>query len=218
MKSIIKPAFYVLGLLLFLTSCYPDGPEYSSDYNLIGTTYDPDFNFGEAQTFALPDSIVFIKDKGDNKVYLTKDQETQIVNNIRDHLTSMGWIDSTYATVDTLPDVLVMVTGMATKYSGGYWNYWDWGWGYPGWGYPGWGWGYYPGYGYPVYYEFTTGSLILDMVDYKNLDSYRDSDTAPFIWAGALNGLVNRTPVNTSGILQAVDKIFELSPYLNKNN
>lgn len=205
--------------VFILVACYPDGPEYTSDYDLIGTSRNPSFDFDQASTFVLPDSIVFIKDKSDRNTYLTENQEKQILDHIRGEFLAMGWVDSTYAVADTVPDVIITVTGIATKNSGAYWDYWGWygGWGYyPGWGYPGYGWGYYPGYGYPVYYEYTTGSLIIDMLDYKNLDSYRDTDEVPFVWGGALNGLVNRTPVNTNNILQAVDKIFELSPYLNK--
>jgi hypothetical protein len=203
---------------LLLVGCYPDGPEYTSDYNLVGSAYDPEFSFDGATTFVLPDTIVFIKDENDNKTYLTDDQEQQIVDNVRNNLAAMGWIDSTNAAVDTMPDVILTITGIATKYSGSYWNYWGWyggwGWYYPG--YPGWGYPWYPGGGYPSYYEYTTGSLIIDMIDWRSASL--DDDYPPFVWAGALNGLINRTPVDVSKINLAVDKMFELSPYLDKTN
>ena len=223
----MKPIFFKflipIFLIILVTGCYPDGPEYTSDYNLVGASRNPNFDFNSARTFVLPDSIVFIQDANDTKTYLTKPQEQEIVNEIRNQLLAMGWTDSTYATVDTVPDVILTVTGIASRNQGAYWDYWGWygGWGYyPGWGYPGWGWGggYYPGYGYPVYYEYTTGTLIIDMIDYKNLDSYTDADKSPFVWGGALNGIVNRTPVNVSAIKSAIDKMFELSPYLDKAN
>jgi hypothetical protein len=218
MKS--RHAFLILGIVsgLLIVACYPDGQEYTSDYNLVGAAYDPEFNFDAATTFVLPDSIVLIKDENDNKKYLTADQQQQIVNNVRNNLLAMGWIDSTYAAVDTVPDVILTITGIATKTSGAYWDYWYWygGWGgyYPG--YPGWGYPWYPGGGYPVYYEYTTGSLIIDMIDWKGKSSY--DERIPFVWAAALNGLVNQTPVNVSKINSAIDKMFELSPYLDKTN
>jgi len=219
MKSkTILVVFFVLTVFVF-SSCYPDGPEYTSDYDLVGASYDPEFNFDGATSFVLPDSIVFIKDENDNKTYLTNEQEQQIVEHVRDNLTAMGWVDSTYAIADTMPDVILTITGIATKYSGTWWNYWGgwypgWGWYYPG--YPGWGYPWYPGGGYPSYYEYTTGSLVIDMIDWKSADP--NDQQIPFVWAGAINGLVNRTPVDVNKIISAIDKIFELSPYLDKTN
>ncbi len=198
---------------LLLVGCYPGGPEYTSDYDLIGATYDPDFKFDEATTFVLPDSIIFVKDEGDTKTYLTEDQEQEILDHVRTSFAAMGWVDSTYAEVDTMPDVVLTITGIATKYSGTWWNYWGWYYpGYPGWGYPGYPW--YPGGGYPTYYEYTTGSLIIEMIDWKTVMA--NSDDNAFAWAGALNGLVNRTPVNVSKINSSIDKMLDLSPYLDK--
>lgn len=218
MKIRINSVLYLLPLLIAMVGCYPNSQEYTSDYDLIGAVRSPDFDFNTASTFALPDSIVFIKDEDDSKTYITDDQEKQIIANVRGHFISMGWVDSSYAVVDTLPDVVVTITGIATKYSGSYWNYWGWyggGWygGYPGYG---WGGGYYPGYGYPTYYEYTTGTIILDMVDWKNIEEYVDTEKNPFVWGGAMNGLVNRTPVSISKVNESIDKMFELSPYLNK--
>lgn len=208
----------VIGSLII--SCYPDGPEYTSDYDLVGSVYDPEFNFNNNSTFILPDSLVFVQDENDDKEYLTESQETEILNHIRNAFTDMGWIDSTF-TNDTTPDVVITVMGIATKTQGAWWSYWGWyGWGgyYPGWGYPGYPWypPWYPGGGYPVYYEYTTGSLILEMIEWGDNPDLA-SETPPIVWMAGLNGLVNRVPVNTSNILDGIDKIFELSPYLDKN-
>lgn len=206
---------------LLIVGCYPDGPEYTSDYNLIGASHDPDFDFNTATTFVLPDSIIFIKDQNDNKIYITEEQEQQIIDHVRNNFQAMGWIDSTNAVVDTMPDVILTITGIATKYSGSWWDWWGWyypwyPW-YPGYpGYPGYYPPWYPGGGYPIYYEYTTGSLVIDMIDWKNISF--DNEGIPFVWAGALNGLVNRTPVNVDNIKDAIDKMVELSPYLDKTN
>ena len=208
---LLLPVF--IGLLAI--SCYPEGPEYTSDYDLVGSVHDPDFFESiSTSTFIMPDTIVVIKDENDTKEYLTDEQEQIILNKIRSNFEEWGWIDST-STADTMPDVVITVTAIATKVQGAWWYYWGWyGWGgyYPGWGYPG-----YPGYpwyppSYPVYYEYTTGSLIIDMIDWKSADP--NSEYPPFVWAAALNGLVNRVPVNTAKIEEGIDKIFELSPYL----
>lgn len=201
-------------------SCYPKGAEYTSDYNLIGTSFDPAFDFNVASTFVLPDTIVFIQDENDTREYLTDEQEQIILDDIRSNFEAMGWVDST-STADSssIVDVVITITGIATKTQGAWWSYWGWygGWGsyYPGWGggyYPGWG---YPGGGYPVYYEYTTGSLIIEMIDWKNADPEAEGPVR--VWGAGLNGFVNRVPVNTNKILEAVDKMFELSPYLDKN-
>ena len=215
-----KILFVLLPLVLgsLIISCYPDGPEYTSDYDLVGSAFDPEFAFNAATSFIMPDSIVFIKDENDDKEYLTDNQEQIILDEIRSNFIAFGWIDSTFTT-DTTPDVVITVTGIASKVQGAWWYYWgwyDWGGYYPGWGYPGYpGYPWYPGGGYPVYYEYTTGSLILEMIDWKNIDP--DDEYPPIVWIAGLNGLVNRVPVNTEKINEGIDKLFELSPYLDKN-
>ena len=47
-------------LLLLIASCFPKGPEFTDEYDLVATTYDKDFPFESQQTFALPDDIVKI--------------------------------------------------------------------------------------------------------------------------------------------------------------
>jgi len=218
----MKYRLFILILPLFIgslfISCYPDGPEYTSDYDLVGSVYDPECVFDDAITFVMPDSVVFVQDENDTREYLTDEQEQIILDEVRSNFVAMGWVDSTF-TADTMPDVVITITGIASKTQGAWWYYWGW----YGWGgyYPGWGGGYYPGYpwypggGYPVYYEYTTGSLVLEMIDWVNADP--DAEYPPIVWAGALNGLVNRVPVNIDKVLDGVHKIFELSPYLDKN-
>ena len=77
----------------------------------------------------MPDSIVFIQDENDDNEYLTDDQEQIILDEIRSNFVALGWIDSTFTT-DTTPDVVITVTGIASKTQGAWWSYWGWyGWG-----------------------------------------------------------------------------------------
>jgi hypothetical protein len=46
----------VLGVAL-LYGCYPKGPEYTSDYDLVVSDYDPDYDFGSQKTYFMPDTV-----------------------------------------------------------------------------------------------------------------------------------------------------------------
>ena len=52
----LRILYLILSVLaaVLVIGCYPGGPEYTSDYDMIGATYDPEFRFDEATTFVSP--------------------------------------------------------------------------------------------------------------------------------------------------------------------
>lgn len=211
----LKPRYW-LALLLVLTApgCYPDGPEYAEDLNLVYTNYSTDFDFSARKTYALPDSVVKITDQdftdpdGDGKPsYLSPVYATPLLNELKKNMDAYGW---TEIDKNSNPDVVLLASAMTTTtiyyyYDWDYWNWW-----YPGW--IDWGW-YYPGYYYPTYADgYRSGSIFLQMLDNKSM---KGSDVSPVVWSSILNGLAegSTTDINNR-IQQTADQAFAQSPYL----
>ncbi|MBL0342769.1 MAG: DUF4136 domain-containing protein [Bacteroidetes bacterium] len=88
-----------------------------------------------------------------------------------------------------------------------YYDYWDY---YYGWYYgPGYGGWYYP---YPVTSSYTTGTLILNMVDNKNPNP---SNKGKIVWVGLVNGLLEGSSADyINRINKTIDQSFAQSTYL----
>ena len=50
----------VVILAVALSGCFPFGPEDVSEFDIVATFYNENFNFGAVRTFAMPDSIAHI--------------------------------------------------------------------------------------------------------------------------------------------------------------
>jgi len=84
----------------------------------------------------------------------------------------------------------------------------------PGWGYgPGWG----GGYPYvPVVTSYTTGTLIIDMIDPNNPNT--SEEIIPIIWSAFLNGLVTGSEASIqTRVTNGINQAFDQSPYLGTN-
>lgn len=203
-------------VLLVFGSCHPDGPENIEDMDIVYTDYDPDFNFSEQNTFAIPDSIVLI----DNQSYMAYAQDSipetvdpvygdAILNQIRENMLDLGWTE-----VDRTenPDVVVLVTASRTTnlFYNYDWRYWDWY--YPG-AYTGFGW-YYPGYSPGYITSYRTGSLMIQMANVANIGV---NNNVPVVWLSVINGVLEGSTENIGNRLsQTLDQAFAQSPYLNQ--
>jgi hypothetical protein len=204
-------------------SCYPNGPSSPEDMDLVGTSYDKDFNFSNAKTFSLPDTVVHIIDQGEGDS-LGRDHDSLIINRVRGHMISLGYQEEP---LDTLipADVVLLISASSSTSSGlffdpaWWWGYWGWwpGWGvYPGapvWG-PGWGMGF--PVGFPVYITYTTGTLFLTMIDPENSDA--EEATIAVTWLAAINALLSGSSQDMAQrITDNIDQAFKQSPYLKTN-
>lgn len=190
---------YIMVLGIALVSCYPEGPEYYEDTDIVFTNYDDEFDFSIMGTYAMPDSIVEITGavaEGEDPEFVNEPFNSQILNNIENNMTSLGW-----QRVDDPEDAdLVMLPAAWTNTSVYYYyDYWCWYW-YCGWG-------YYPNWGYTV--SYTTGTLMMGLV--VQGDDYVDPHR---VWTGAINGLLSGS-YNIGRVSNAIDQAFEQSPYLN---
>ncbi len=207
---------FLLGITtLTFNSCYSDYGMSASDYDVAVTFRNKNVNFQNYSTFAMPDSIVRVGSQSGtpNTTY-----DKLILNQVVSQMETYGYTRVT-AGPNVIPDVVVLVNITSSDnyvYDPGYfWGSWGW-WG--GWGYnPGYGpgWGYYPPYYGGTVYSFTTGSIIVTMLDAKSNDPNKQEITAA--WAGTLNGYAESSSTLPSRITNGINELFQQSPYLKVN-
>ena len=209
-------------LLLALSGCYPDGPEYVDELDIVLTVEDESVDYNSYSSFVMPDSVVFMSNGRDSE--LDEDQEEFILSEIADRFISEGWTEVSVIDSNSSSDVIILVsilknTNISMSY--GWYGYWDWwyGWGY----YPSYGGGYYPYYpGYYSYssiYSYEDGTLMIEMLDPNapQYDEENNADALPLIWAGFVNGFLENSQSSMNYRLsKAIDQMFEDSPYLSK--
>jgi hypothetical protein len=193
-----KQFIFYFSIILLLGSCYPQGPEYYEDLDVVYTNYDDQYDFSSKGTFAIPDKIVKVTGnliEGEDPEFVEDKYAGPMLQKMIENMEDLGWTetdDSENADVVLLP----AVWSNTTVY---YWyDYWCW---YAPW-YCGWGWGY------PSVSSYTTGTLVMTLV--ADGDNYIDPAR---VWTAAANGLLSGA-VNTSRVNNAIDQAFEQSPYL----
>jgi hypothetical protein len=198
----------VAWLALAAMGCYPDrSVDSTTEFASVTTLFDNQASFETITKYALPDTVLYVPKLEGNEVPAVTQQA--ILSAIRTNLNSLGWTEVTDARA-TPVDVYVTAAVASQTYVGwvyDYWGYWGW---YPYWppGYgPGYGWGY-PGYWYP--YSYSTGSVIMGMVDARP----SVSDKAPLVWTGAVNGVLADQAANVAIATAGINQAFEQSPYL----
>lgn len=215
-------------VLAFLGSCYPEGPEYVEELDAVYTNYDPEFNFSDHNTYAMPDSIILINEQNfvvidgdDTPEFVDPAYANVILSQIRDNMTANGWTE--VENTDD-PDVILLVSATRTTnlYYNYDWRYWDW-W-YPG-AFSGYGWyypNYFPGYGYgrgyrPGYVSgYRSGTLLIQMAQPSEAGV---NNNVPVAWMSVINGLLEGSTANINNrLVQTIDQAFEQSPYLNQSN
>src|SRR4030095_10637984 len=145
----MKTHLIQLFFMLILAGCYPNGPDYVEQLDIVISNYDPNFSFSSKSTYSLPDKVIKITgeeidDPDGNNLpdYIDQGTATLILNQIRSNMNARGYteVESTES-----PDLILLPSAMETTTLVYYYDWWYWGWYYPT--YPGYGWGwYYPGY------------------------------------------------------------------------
>jgi hypothetical protein len=195
--------FSLLALVVLMAGCYPNGPEYVDQYDLVYSNYDSQYDFTAKHTYAIPDKIMKITDgliNGDDPTFIKDTYAIPMLNQINKNMTDFGW---TKVTKDQNPDVVLNpvayeLTTYSYWYAGGYWGWW-----YGGW--------YYP---YPVVTSYSTGSLIVTMTDPKEMSA---DDKARAVWSFVVNGLLEGTSADfTARFTKGINQAFEQSQYLKK--
>ncbi|HYW97064.1 MAG TPA: DUF4136 domain-containing protein, partial [Bacteroidales bacterium] len=154
--------------------------------------------------------------------------EQTILDKVAEQMDQLGFTRLTLADTSdqALMDnaVILLVSRSTTNYQNYYYDYWYYGYDYWNWYggmnyyYPGYSYNYYYPWGYPVSYQYTVGTVILQMVDPSNpqsVDSQQASVDYPVRWMAVLNGIMSGSLAEiNSRITKSISQAFDQSPYL----
>ncbi|MBL7845668.1 MAG: DUF4136 domain-containing protein [Cyclobacteriaceae bacterium] len=185
---------------LLLWGCYPAGPEYYEDLDVVITSYEENFDFVSKGTYAMPDKIVKISGTiidGEDPEFVKEPFNTQILNKIEQNMTALGW--EKVANPEDADITLLPASWTNTTIY--YWyDYWCWYYYYCGWG-----------WGYPSASSYTTGTLVMTLV--ADGDDFIEPTR---VWTGAINGLLSGA-YDINRVNNGIDQAFAQSPYLKTN-
>jgi Domain of unknown function (DUF4136) len=207
MKKIVFLALAVLSI----TGCRKEPDLYKlSDDPIVLTKYDPQANFGAFHKFKIVDQIGVITNDPDVDTILDPTYANQLIDKVRENLVARGYTEALLtdsADFGMNISVIRKLSSVDVMYPG----YW---WGYGGY-YDPWYWGCYSCYYYyPYYYSYSysTGTIMLEFID---LNSEDNNDKYLIRWTGIGNGLLSDyTSTNLTNSLNAIDQMFEQSPYI----
>ena len=192
-------------IAFLLGGCYPDGPDYIEEMDVVLTKHNDTYDFSGKGTYAMPNKIVKITGnavEGDEPVFVPDITGQKILARIDENMRMYGW---TKVDVSAGPDLLLAPASWETTTVFYYYDYWYWWYG-----------GYYPYWGYypPMNYSsYTTGTLLMTLIDPDVIESNGNPVRQ---WAGAINGILTGS-YNASRVNAAIDKAFIISPYLKTN-
>jgi hypothetical protein len=182
------------------------------DQLVVSTNYDEGINFQQYSTYSMStDTIGFVSNQSPNDTILVQDSNTDyprpVLQKVQSNLNALG-----YTRVDNNdnPDwrINVYVVNDFNLFQQVV---------YPSYYYPsyyGYGYGYGSYYGYPYVntYATNTGSLVLEILDLKNITP---DNKVKVIWS-AYMGDVYSTIDLVKQSQEAIDQAFTQSPYLQK--
>jgi hypothetical protein len=187
---------FLSATVVVLQSCYPYDDRTASDSDVVATFYEKGTNFAGLVNYAMSDTIFTFSSNGQNLIPnddISSTNTTAILNSIKSNLTSMGFVDKTTTPAEADVVIAAIVTSstwVSGGCYGGYYSYW-----YP-----------YYSYCYPVAYTYTTGTLLIVMVD---------NQASITVWIAGINGIISGTVTN-SRISSDINQAFNQSPYLAK--
>lgn len=193
-----------IAILALLSGCYPKGPVYYSDSDLIATNFDSGYEFSTDSTYAMPDEVAHIVEEGDINPSIDRTYDQNILDAIDENMEARGYlkVDDPFDADLIIKPAVWSATSTGVIYDYGF--YWG---------------GYYPWVGAPFYpwggyvYSYTYGTLLFDIVNVAGIDP--DEEFIPIVWTGVLNGVLSDNVVDTrSRIENGITQCFEQSPYL----
>lgn len=188
----------------------PSTSDLHEDY-LVYTAHDTVAEFPEFDTYYLPDRILLIGGT-DKAEYWDDERAQQVVAAVAAGMDAAGY---TRVADKELADLgLQMSYVRRATYFIGYDNPYWW-WYYPYYWTPGY-WGDWTGWYYPfhVHYGYTSGSMLIEMLDLVQTPDKK----LPVVWNSFIGGLLTSdADLNLQRMLDGVKQAFAQSPYLLKS-
>jgi hypothetical protein len=184
---------------------------------VVTTFNDPNFNFATLRTFSMPDTVVHFNPLTGTPLEVSRQFDQTALDQVRQDLLSRGYVEiSNPATVR--PDFVVLVGATATQNYNAWVSYpWYGTWGF----YNGWGW-YAPGFdtSWGIVYPwggavgvtaYDRGTLVVTIIPTLQVNPQAKNVTA--VWAGVATSVL-AGQVTAGGVSAAINRMFDLSPYL----
>lgn len=212
-KIKLKKDWLTIGLpILLLAACYPSEDFFVEELDVVVTNYDVDEDYSRFRTFAVPDSVVRIGGDGEDDEGPGPFDDLML-DLVRSNMRDLGYVEELDPDNNS-PDLVVLVellvvnnTVVAPCRPG--WGWWG---GWP----PYWGPGWCGGLPWVPVGSYTTGTIILDMIDLDQADE--SEETVPIIWNAFLNGLVTGSDSSIEArIITNINQAFDQSSYLGSN-
>jgi hypothetical protein len=184
--------------------CYPQGPDYAEEMDVVLTYHNATYDFGSKGTYAMPDKIVRITgnlQEGQAPEFIPEGNAALILARIADNMQTLGY-QRVNLDAQPGPDLLLLPSSWETTTIYYWYDYWGWWYG-----------GYYPYYPPVSVASYTTGTLLMTLIDKNEVGANGN----PIVqWTGALNGILTYT-YDVTRMNTAIDKAFDQSPYLKTN-
>lgn len=202
----------LVATVMFMVSCatYPGMDSRLAEDLVDITKYDVGTNFTQYKTFSIVDSVVVIKN-GKDSVRVLNNQTRALLAEITGNMQARGYqlVDRKTGKPDLGINVAaIKITDVSYYYPGWYWEYYGYYdpyyWGYPGYNY------WYPYYP-PAISTYSTGTVIIDMLDLKNAPAHNNK--LYVVWVAVIRGLL--TGYHTEqDVLSNVDQCFTQTPQI----
>ena len=210
-KNLRYFAYALLAVAFSACQKEPSTSELNDDY-LVYTDYDTSIDFAAFETYFIPDSILVIGSNYEAQYW--KDENAQeIIATVIAQMNNAGYTQSFDKEAADLGIQMSYVEEVT--YFVGYNNPYWW-WYYPYYWAPGY-WGNWVGWHYPysVYYAYTAGSLLVEMLDLQA--DQESGKKLPVIWDTFIGGLLTSdAELNLQRTVEGVEQAFAQSPYLVK--
>lgn len=213
-----------LTIVLLFSSCEktPDLDQLDGK-SIVRTSYDKDANFGAMKNYFINDTVYAITGTGKSGYekwdYEKNSSAKTLIDKVKSNLNTLGYtqVSDTLSCDMALQITFIKNTTYFVDYPDYYWwDYWNYNNYYWYWGYN----LYYPYYPYAVAYGYSTGSTVIDMINFdaplKN-DTKTGKKSRPVAW----NTIIDRTltsngTYNLERVTEGIDQAFKQSPYLKK--
>jgi len=171
---------------------------------IVVTNHNANADFSTYQTYYLSNVMHSIGDDPGDSIVDPSDA-APIINAIANNMNDRGYVRESNPNLADLDInvIAIKVTNVATMYPG----YW---WGYYGWYYP-----YYPYYPYSYTYTYQTGTLVVDILDIKNVPP--GGTKADVLWTNFNNGVLGVSGTSTQTAVSAINQAFQQSLYIQAN-
>lgn len=210
-KTLLHSLVAALALTAFACQHEPSLSDYNGDY-MVYTNRDSGTDFADFSTYFLPDSILLIGNT-EKAVYWKNNDALEIIATVANSLNEAGYQrvgekeEATFGMQLSYVEQVTYYVGYNDPY---WWSYYPYYWAPGYWG------GYWGGWNYPffVQYGYSSGSLLIEMVDLE-LPAVASDNKLPVVWSSYIGGLLsNSQQLNMQRAITAVEQSFLQSPYL----